>query len=290
MQNFTHLHLHTEYSLIDGILRINSLVKQAAKFGMPALAITDHCNLFGAVKFYKAAVKAGVKPILGTDLWMCDPLSRKKTYRLVLLCQNELGYKNLTRLISRAYLEGQQAGQPTIQQNWLEGNSEGLIALSGGREGDVGVALLAENLQLAQQRLQHWQALFPNRYYLELQRTGRMQEEDYIAGAITLAEDFDALVVASNDVRFLNTDDFEAHEARVCIHEGHILDDARRVRRYSNQQYLRSPAEMAELFADIPEALINSMEIAKRCNLELSLGKAIYLIFQRLLVWMLMKR
>ncbi|CAN5379704.1 DNA polymerase III subunit alpha [soil metagenome] len=274
MQNFTHLHLHTEYSLIDGILRINSLVKQAAKLGMPALAITDQCNLFGAVKFYKAAVKAGVKPILGTDLWMCDPHDRKKTYRLVLLCQNELGYKNLTRLISRAYLEGQQAGQPTIKQTWLQDSSEGLIALSGGREGDVGVALLAENRQLAEQRLQQWQELFPDRYYLELQRTGRIQEEDYISRAITLAEDYDALVVASNDVRFLHREDFEAHEARVCIHEGRILDDARRVQRYSDQQYLRSPTEMATLFADIPEALVNSMEIAKRCNLELSLGKA----------------
>jgi DNA polymerase III subunit alpha len=272
MSGFVHLHLHTEYSLVDGVVRIPALVQAAAAGRMPAVAVTDQGNLFGLVKFYKAALAAGVKPIIGVDLWIYegDPESPA---RLVLLCQNEAGYRNLTQLVSRSYLEGQHRGVPMLRREWLAGHTDGLIALSGGREGDIGRKLLDGDSAGARGLLEGWLGLFPGRYYLELQRTGRPGEEEYLHAAITLALACEAPVVATNDVRFLAREDFEAHEARVCIHDGRTLDDPRRARRYTEQQYLRSPAEMAELFADLPEALENTVEIARRCNLELRLGQ-----------------
>jgi DNA polymerase III subunit alpha len=187
--------------------------------------------------------------------------------------QGSAGYLNLNALISRSYIDGQHRGIPMLQKTWLREHSAGLIVLSGGRAGDVGQALLAGNAALAEQLLDDWLTLFPDHYYLELQRTGREHEEDYLHAAVDLAARRDVPVVASNDVHFLTAEDFEAHEARVCIHDGRTLDDPRRPRRHSEQQYLKSPEEMAELFADIPEALDNTVEIAKRCNLELTLGK-----------------
>ncbi len=291
--SFVHLHLHTEYSLVDGIVRIKPLAQAAAAAGMPALAVTDQCNLFAMVKFYRAAIEQGIKPIIGVDVHIhperisklgtahkggerrgaSADISAKPMTRLVLLCQNETGYRNLTRLVSRSYIEGQQRGAPCIHKEWLNGTSDGLIALSGGHMGDVGLALLAGNGRLAEGLLAEWKALFPDRFYLQVQRTGRATEEDYLHAAVELALATTTPVVASNDVRFLKQEDFEAHEARVCIHEGRTLADPRRPRAYSEQQYLRSPAEMAELFADIPEALENTLEIARRCNLELQLGQ-----------------
>ncbi len=270
--SFIHLHLHTEYSLIDSTIRVKSLVAAAVEAGMPAVAVTDQCNLFAMVKFYRAAQQAGIKPLIGVDLPVHD-VGNGQPANVVLLCQNHAGYLNLTHLVSRAYLEGQQQGVPGIRREWLTGRSDGLIALSGGRRGDVGLALLAQRMDDARRLAQEWASLFPDRFYLELQRTGREGEEDYLHAAVDLAAELDLPVVATNDVRFLTTDGFEAHEARVCIHEGRTLNDARRARHYSAQQYLRTPEEMAELFADIPEALANTVEIAKRCNLELTLGK-----------------
>jgi DNA polymerase-3 subunit alpha len=270
---FVHLHLHTEYSLVDGIVRVDALVKAAAQAGMPAVAVTDQCNLFAMVKFYKAAQAAGVKPIVGVDVWLRNAADANAPSRLVLLCQNRAGYLNLTQLVSRGYIEGQHLGRPLLDKSWLAGHSEGLLALSGGREGEIGHALLSGNGVLARQALDEWLRLFPDRFYLEVQRTGREREEEYIAQAVELALATDTPVVATNDVRFLQREEFEAHEARVCIHDGRTLDDPRRPRPYSEQQYLRTPPEMAELFADLPEALENSLEIARRCNLELTLGK-----------------
>ena len=270
---FVHLHLHTEYSLVDGLVRIKPLVERVAEAGMPAVAVTDHCNLFGMVKFYRAAMAAGVKPVIGVDVWVHNEAEPNQPARLVLLCRNNDGYRNLTRLVSRSYMEGQQRGIPVVQKGWLEGSSDGLIALSGGRDGDVGRALLAGNRELAARQLTFWQRLFPGSYYLELQRTGREGEEDYLHSAVALAIDHELPVVATNDVVFIDRDDFEAHEARVCIHDGRTLNDPRRHRNYSEQQYLRTPEEMVELFADIPEALENSVEIAKRCSVDISLGK-----------------
>jgi DNA polymerase-3 subunit alpha len=269
--SFVHLRLHTEYSLVDGLIRIKHLVKQVAAAGMPAVAVTDMSNLFALIKFYKAALGAGIKPIIGVDAWV--QRRDEPAARLVLLCQNLSGYRNLTRLVSRSFLDGQRQGLPIIDFAWLAGHTEGLIALSGGREGELGRALLNDQRDLAETWLADWRHLFPERFYLEVQRTGRPQEEDYLDAVIDLAAATATPVVATNETCFLRREDFEAHEARVCIHEGATLDDARRPRRYSDQQYLRTPAEMAELFADLPEALANSVEIARRCNLQIELGK-----------------
>jgi DNA polymerase-3 subunit alpha len=268
--SFVHLRLHTEYSLVDGLIRIKALVKRVAEAGMPAVAVTDMSNLFALIKFYKAALGVGIKPIVGVEAWV---RRGEEPARLVLLCQNLTGYHNLTRLVSRSFLEGQQRGVPILDHAWLAGHTDGLIALSGGREGELGRALLNDQLDQARAWLADWRALFPDRFYLEVQRTGRPQEESYLEAAVDLAVASGTPVVATNEVCFLRREDFEAHEARVCIQEGATLDDPRRPRRYSDQQYLRNPAEMAALFADLPEALDNSVEIARRCNLRLELGK-----------------
>jgi DNA polymerase-3 subunit alpha len=271
---FVHLSLHTEYSLVDSVIRIPALMTAVRAAGMPAVALTDQCNLFALVKFYRSAITQGIKPLIGADMLVAAGTHAHDAYRLRLLCQNNIGYRNLTELISRAYQEGQHSGQPQIQADWLDGRNEGLLALSAGVYGNIGHALVAQHSIEAEQALCFWQKLFPERFYLELTRTGREHEEDYINEAIYLAARYSVPVVATNDVRFLHASDFEAHETRVCIHDGRTLDDPRRPRHYSKQQYLRSAAEMAELFADIPEALTNTIEISKRCNLQLELGKS----------------
>ncbi len=270
---FVHLRCHTEYSLVDGILRVKPLVNAVVEQGMPAVAVTDQSNLFSMVKFYRAAIARGVKPIIGVDIWLANDDEPTRPHRLVLLCQTNVGYRNLTQLVSRTYTEGQHRGIPILESQWLEGQTDGLIALSGGRDGDVGRALLAGDTERAWHCLAHWRHLFPDRYYLELQRTGRPAEEDYLHAAVALAQSAELPVVATNDACFLQAEDFDAHETRVCIHDGRTLDDPRRPKNYSPQQYLRTPAEMAELFSDIPEALENTLEIAKRCSVELTLGE-----------------
>ena len=272
MSSFVHLHLHTDYSLIDGLVRVKPLASAVAAAGMPAVAITDQHNLFAAVKMYSAALQAGVKPILGADLRLRDPEDSKNSLRFVLLCMNMTGYHNLSRLISRAYTEGQYLGVPMLERDWLNDHTDGLICLTG-REGLLGRAILNGRHQDALDQAAEWSALFADRFYLELTRTGRDDEERFNQGALAIAAEADLPVVASNDVRFLTPDQFEAHEAKVCIHDGRLLDDPRRPRLYSEQQYLRNPDEMAKLFADIPEAIENSVEIAKRCNLQLTLGE-----------------
>ncbi len=271
--DFVHLRIHTEYSLVDGIVRIKPLIKAIAAKNMDAVAVTDQCNLFAAIKFYKAAIAGGVKPIIGVDILLNNEQQVKTPYRLTLLCQNQTGYKNITEIISRAYLEGQVGDIPLVDKKWLTDKTDGLIALSGAREGDVGQLLLAGNQNSAKDALNFWLRLFPDRYYLELQRTARVDEDNYCQLAVQLAQQYEVPVVATNDVRFINAQDYEAHEARVCIHQCYTLSDENRPRHYSDQQYLRTPAEMAELFADLPEAIENTVEIAKRCNLEIELGK-----------------
>ena len=275
MSAFVHLRLHTEYSLRDSVVRIPELVTKVAELGMPAVAVTDQNNLFAMVKFYRKALEHGVKPIIGVDLLVAEPGDRVEASRLSLLCMNEAGYRNLTGLVSRAYLEGQQRGVPRVERAWLTRESTaGLIALSCAGDGDVGRALASGKAGEAERHLAHWLELFGDRYYLELQRLGRRGEESAIAATLALAARYAAPVVATNDVRFLAAEDFEAHEARVCIHEGAQLGDAARPRRYTVQQYLRSSEEMGELFADVPEALANTLEIARRCSLVLRLGES----------------
>ena len=270
---FVHLHLHTEHSLVDGIVRIPALVEALATTGHLACAVTEQGNLFSMVKFYRAAQAAGVKPIIGVDAWVCADELLGEPSRLVLLCQNETGFRNLSRLVTRCYVDGQVRGVPMLRHEWLAGHVDGLIALSACLAGDLGQLILADRMRDAERRLERWMRLFPDRYYLELQRVGREGEEHYIQEALRMAASRGAPVVATNDVRFLLADDFEAHEARVCIHEGRTLADPRRPRNYTPQQYLRTPAEMCQLFADVPEAIENSVEIARRCSVEFELGR-----------------
>ncbi|MBA2652606.1 MAG: DNA polymerase III subunit alpha [Tatlockia sp.] len=269
---FTHLRVHTEYSIVDGLIRIKPLMKSLAEKGMNAVAVTDFCNLFAAVKVFTTAVDQGIKPILGADLPCHEPDNPEQITSLVLLCQNEIGYRNLTCLVSKAYQEGQYQGQPRIQNQWLEQHAEGLIALSGGRLGAIGKALLADDEASAYALAKSFIKLFPNRFYLEIQRTGRVDEANYNEQIVRLAEALQLPLVATNDVRFLHKDDFNAHEARVCIHEGIALADPRRNQQYSAAQYLRSADEMIELFKDLPQAIDNTVEISKRCTLKLDLG------------------
>src|SRR5882757_9422498 len=275
MAEFVHLRLHTEYSLIDSVVRVPELVEAVAAAGMHAVAVTDQNNLFAMVQFYKAALARGVKPIIGVDLLVREAGERVQPSRLTLLCQSQTGYGNITRLVTRAYLEGQQKGVPCLDRSWLTHETvDGLIALSCATEGDIGRALVNAKERDAEKALDQWIELFGDRFYIELQRLGRPEEEGYIAAAVSLASRRGVPVVATNDVRFLTADDFESHEARVCIHDGALLADSGRQRRYTQQQYLRTPQEMAALFADVPEALANSVCIAQRCSLVLKLGEA----------------
>lgn len=271
--SFVHLRVHTEYSLVDGLVRIKPLIKSVASADMPAVAVTDQNNLCALIKFYKAANAAGIKPIGGADLWIASRFPDGPVSRLTLLVMNEKGYRNLTELISRGYETGQHAGMVIIERDWVIQASEGLIALSGAREGEIGQALLSTNPSDADELITEWIGCFGDRFYLEVQRTNRPQEEEYLHAAVGLATRHNVPIVATNDVRFLTTEEFEAHETRVCIGEGRVLDDSKRPRIYSNQQYLKTPEEMAELFNDLPEALENTVEIAKRCNMEVQLGK-----------------
>ncbi len=278
MTAFVHLRLHTEYSLLDGTVRVPELMDAVAEGGMPAVALTDECNLFAMVKFYRAAQKRGVKPLVGVDLRLREERQsqdRLEPPRLTLLCQNLEGYRNLTELITKAYLQGQRRGVAMIERDWLTPQTtRGLLALSGAHAGDIGQALMNNHPAQARQALERWLALFGDRFYLEIQRVGRPYDEDHIGAVLDLIEQCPAPVVATNDVRFLRRADFESHEARVCIQDGTLLGDPARPRRYTDQQYLRSAQEMAALFDDLPEALENSVQIARRCSLELRLGES----------------
>ena len=271
--SFVHLRLHTEFSLVDGLVRVKPLIKAVAGAGMPAVAVTDMSNMCSLVKFYKAAMGGGIKPICGADIWLASAEEDGALSRMTLLAMNAKGYRNLTELVSRGWTEGQSNDLVIIQRDWVKAAAEGLIALSGSKEGEVGHALLNGDPGEAEALLHEWMQVFPERFYLEVQRTNRVNDEEHLHLAVALADKLGAPLVATNDVRFLKQDDFAAHETRVCIGEGRSLDDPRRPRTYSDQQYLKTPEEMAELFADLPEALENTIEIAKRCNIEVQLGK-----------------
>ena len=271
--SFVHLHVHSEYSLEDGLIRIGALADKISEGKMPAIALTEQGNLFSALKFYRAAQKSGVKPIIGVEIRIIDHENYKESSKLVLLCQNYNGYQNLNCLITQSYHEGQFQGVAFVQKEWMKDYAEGLIALSGAQQGNVGKALLAGNYDHARTLLSEWLSLFPDRFYLELQRTNHAGENDYIYSAVELAAELNTPVVATNNVMFLSEEEFEVHEARVCIHQGYTLDDSRRPHLYTGEQYLRTPEEMTDLFSDIPEAIENTIAIARRCNLELTLGE-----------------
>ncbi|WP_085296986.1 DNA polymerase III subunit alpha [Cognaticolwellia mytili] len=270
---FIHLRVHSDYSMCDGLKKVKPIIAKAADLNMPALALTDQTNLCGLVKYYHAAHGAGIKPIIGCDFWVKSDELGDELSRLVILTTNNVGYKNITELISKAYLRGHIQGRAVLDKSWLIEHAHGLILLSGGREGDVGKALLKGNVEVVDEMLSFYQQYFPNCYYLELIRTGRSDEENYLHLAVELASRCDLPLVATNEVMFLSPEDFDAHEIRVAIHDGFTLDDKRRPKKYSEEQYLRSEEEMLELFSDIPEALENSVEIAKRCNVTVTLGE-----------------
>ncbi len=250
---FVHLRLHSEYSVTDGIVRIDDAVARAAADGMPALALTDVCNLFGLVKFYKAARGKGVKPLIGADCWVTNEAERDKPSRILLLAASRAGYLRLSELLSRAWLGNQHRARAELRKEWLaDGGSEGLIALSGAAYGEVGIALAADNPAAAEALALEWSRMFPGRYYIELQRAGSPNGETLVARSVQLAGRLGLPVVATHPVQFLDTDDFKAHEARVCISQGYVLGDQRRPKLFTPEQYFKTQAEMAALFADIP--------------------------------------
>ena len=294
---FIHLRMHSEYSVVDGIVRVNAAVEKAVADGQAALAITDLGNTFAYIKFYRAARAAGIKPLLGADVWVTNTLDRERPFRLLLLVQNNAGYRNLCELISRAWLKNSYRDRGEMMLEWFTEPAsktpnetdtqstgtlaDGLIALSGGIQGEIAEALSrsaitkdSDNSSPADQAIRRYLAAFGDRFYLELQRAGLPGEESYIRSALALARRHQAPVVATHPIQFLNPEDFRSHEARVCIAEGETLVSGRRQRRFTAQQYLALQAEMAEKFKDIPQAIDNTIEIAKRCNVTLQLGKA----------------
>ncbi|MNK60863.1 DNA polymerase III subunit alpha [compost metagenome] len=283
---FVHLRVHSEYSIVDGLVRIDDVVKAAAKDKQVALAVTDLSNLFGMVKFYKEARGKGIKPIVGVDVWITNDDNREKPSRLLLLAKNRMGYLQLCELLSTAWLTNQYKGRAELRIEWLqalatntydlypgESAANGLIVLSGAHFGDVGTAIENGNLALAERNAQRWAEIFPGHFYIEIQRGGQANQEAQVRHAVALAAKLGLPVVATHPVQFISPEEFIAHEARTCIAEGEMLANAKRVKRFNDSQRFLSQADMAELFADLPAALANSVEIAKRCNLTLTLGK-----------------
>ena len=271
--DFVHLRTHTEYSVVDGTIHIDDLVAASSADGQAALAVTDLSNLFGAVKFYSAARKGGVKPIIGCDVWVEPEGGDKEPSRLLLLVQTKTGYLNLCNIISRSWVDNVHGERAFVKWDWLAELGEGLIVFSGARDGAVGRALVAGDIERGRFLAQQLAAQFPNRFYLELQRAGHPDDEPHVRAATRLASDLRLPVVATHPVQFMTPDDFDAHEARVCIADGETIESPKRIRRFTTHQYLKTRAEMTALFKDIPSALQNTVEVGKRCSLSLVLGK-----------------
>ncbi|MDY0012333.1 MAG: DNA polymerase III subunit alpha [Rhodocyclaceae bacterium] len=270
---FVHLRMHTEYSVSDGIILIDQAVARAAADGMPALGISDLANLFGMVKFYKAARDKGIKPIVGVDAWISNDQERDKPTRVLLICLNRAGYGRLCELLTRGYLENKYRGRAELRREWLEEGAKGLLCLSGAQSGDIAQALANGNPELAERLAREWARLFPDAFYIEIQRAGHPGTERYVREALALAGRLGLPVVATHPIQFNQVEDFKAHEARVCIAQGHVLADKRRPKDFTEEQYFKTQEEMCALFADIPEALENAVEIARRASLTVQLGK-----------------
>ncbi|MBQ4849005.1 DNA polymerase III subunit alpha [Pseudoalteromonas sp. MMG012] len=270
--DFVHLRVHSDFSMVDGLAKTKPIVARAQELELPAIAITDQMNFCGLVRFYGTTHGAGIKPIVGADIWLKSDQFPDEPSRLVVLAKDNTGYKNLTLLISEAYQRGHVFHRPVVDKQWLAAHKEGLILLSAGKDGDVGKALLKGNPQLVDETVQFYEEHFADNFYLELIRTGRADEETYLHAAVELATTRGLPVVATNEVVFLHEADFDAHEIRVAIFDGYTLEDKRRPKRFSKEQYLKTAEQMQELFSDIPEALQNTVEIAKRCNVTVQLG------------------
>ncbi len=273
--SFVHLRLHTEYSVTDSINRIGPTLRAASGDGQAALEMTDLANLFGWVKFYRAARKAGIKPICGADCWLANEADPERPFRVLLLVGDETGYLRLCEMLSRAWLENADRGRALLSEEWFDDPqfAQGLFMLSGAAAGDVGQALLAGRQEHAEALARRWSERLPGRYFLEVQRAGHEQDETHVRLAAHLGVRLGLPLVATHPVQFPTREDFRAHEARVCIAEGEILGNPRRPRRYTPEQYLKSQAEMLALFSDLPEATANTVALAERCNLTLTLGK-----------------
>lgn len=271
--NFVHLRVHSDYSMQDGLNKVKPILAKTKAMSMPAIALTDMMNMCGLVKFYTAAFSIGVKPIIGCDIFLLSSHFPNEFTRLTLLAKNMKGYKNITQIISKAYKQGHVQHKVVVRQEWLAEHAEGVIVLSGALSGDLGIALTKNIPEIAREITAFFQKHFHDNFYIELVRTGRDGEEDYIHRAVEWASQNELPVVATNEVCFIDKEGFEPHEVRVCISEGYTLDDKRRPKKYSEQQYLRTAQEMIELFGDIPSATANTVEIAKRCNAEMTLGE-----------------
>ena len=270
---FVHLRMHSEYSVTDSTVRLDSAIKKVKEQGVGALGLTDLNNIFGGLIFYTHARKAGVKAIMGCDLILENESDREKPYRMAVLCQNHDGYKNLCEIQTHAWLKNQYMGRGETKLQWLFDHNEGLIILSGGPEGEIAQLCLAGKKAEALALANKMKATFGDRFYLELQRAGRPSDEAVVRYHLSIAAECDIPVVATHPIQFLEPEDFDAHDIRVCIARGEVLADKGRAKLYSREQYFKSPEEMISLFADVPSAIANTVEIAKRCNLEGVLSK-----------------
>ncbi|HJP12217.1 MAG TPA: DNA polymerase III subunit alpha, partial [Gammaproteobacteria bacterium] len=266
--SFVHLHCQSEYSVKNSLIRVTKLIERVKELGMDSIALTDDFSLFSAIKFYQKSIALAVKPIFGASLSLTSESGR---YDVILLCQNHQGYLNLSEIISKGFLSQQSFEGPTVHEQELLSHNEGLIMISKAIDSDISQLLLANKLKLAEKKALNWKSIFGNRYYMAAQRTDRPDDEQQLHLTVDLGLALDIPVVATNDVQFLDKDDYQAHEARICIAEGGLLDDARRLRRFSESQFLKSADEMVELFVDFPSLLKNTVEISKRCNLHFEL-------------------
>ena len=266
--NFVHLQCQSEYSVKNSLVRVTNLVDRVKEIGMESVALTDDMSLFSAIKFYQKAINSGIKPIIGAKISVANDL---EFYDVILLCQNHEGYLNLSELISKAYLNDTKEFTVSVSENQIINHNKGLIMISSPTSSDISNLLISNEFQVAKNKALQWKNIFDDRYYASVQRTGRKSDESLLNLVIDLGIDLQVPIVAMNDVQFLNKTDYEAHEARICIAEGGLLDDAKRVKNFSNEQFLKNSEEMSLLFEDFPQVIKNTSEIAKRCNLHFEL-------------------
>ncbi|MBT3439634.1 MAG: PHP domain-containing protein, partial [Gammaproteobacteria bacterium] len=272
--DFVHLQCQSEYSVKNSLVRVSKLIDSVKEAGMKSIALTDDMSLFSAIKFYQKATNAGIKPIIGAKISVDFDLGH---YEVLLLCQNHEGYLNLSELISKAYLNEQGISIVSVTEEQLISHQKGLLMIATPINSDISQLLLTNELELAHTKAKHWQSIFKDRYYISAQRTDRHSDENLLNLTIELGLKLNIPVVATNDVQFLSKSDFDAHEARICIAEGGLLDDSRRLKFFSNSQYLKTANEMSELFKDYPQLIANASEVAKRCNLHFKLFEKNYL-------------
>src|SRR5438034_4739120 len=280
--SFVHLHLHTEYSLLDGSIRMKELMKKAAEFNMPAVAITDHGNLFGAIEFYQEAHRAGVKPIIGCEVYVAPgshkdrpPSRRESAYHFTLLAENETGYRNLVKLVTAGHLDGFHYA-PRIDKEMLAARSAGLIGLSGCLAGEINSAIHGDNIEKARQSAAEYRDILgAENFFLELHDHGMEEQKKCNAALVPMARDLGVGLVAANDVHFLRRSDHEAHDVMLCIGTGKMVQDESRMH-YLPELYFKSPEEMRQVFRDFPEAIANTLRVGERCHLDLEFGSSKY--------------